>query len=206
MRTIIFQVFIVLFLISIGEICFAQDIQFGKLTLEQVIEYEKLQGGSLKDSGNYSMGINPLLENKLVKSFKTYIFQRTKDDFDPQLHVWYYFDRSNDSISGIRYNWGLYNPDFNPSKNRERLEELTKKEVEFSGKYRSITRDLESIFGHPKKSSTIADNKNSFVEQVFWEDQEKVIELAIRFERKLNDVSNAWQLADFRIEVMVTWK
>jgi hypothetical protein len=188
------------------EICFAQDIQFGRLTREQVLEYEKLQDGSLKDSGNYSMGINPLLENKLVRSFKTYIFQRTKDDFDPQLHVWYYFDLSNDTLAGIRYNWGIYNPDFNPSKNRERLEELTKKELAFSEKYRSITRDLEAKFGPPKKSSTIADNKNSFIEQVFWEDEEKVIELAIRFERKLNDVSGAWMLADFRIEVMVTWK
>ena len=206
MRTILSQLVIVICLICIVEICIAQDLQFDKLTHEQVLEYEEQNAGSLKDSGNYSMGINPMLENKLVRSFKTYIFRRTKDDFDPQLHVWYYYDRSNDSIAGIRYNWGLYNPDFNPSKNRERLEELTKKEVEFSEKYRSITRDLESKFGHPRKSSTIADNKNSFAEQVFWEDHEKIIELSIRFERKLSEISGAWQLADFRIEVMVTYK
>src|SRR5687768_14088645 len=112
-------------LLFIAADCVAQDFNFEKRTRQDVFEYEITQKGAFKDSVNYSILVNPLLDAEIHRNSKAYIFQRTIDHFDPQLHVWYYFEPQNQTLVGIKYNWGLYNPDFSASMEKERLRFLS---------------------------------------------------------------------------------
>ncbi len=120
--------------------------------------------------------------------------------------MWYYFVADSEKIQAKCYNWGLYNPAFNPSKNEKLLIKLSKKEEIFVKKYSGLEKELNELLGEPFKKETIADNDSRFVEVVFWEDESKIVELSINFERKLNKIQGIGIFANFQIEVMITYK
>lgn len=186
---------------------FCQSIDAEKKSKQEISDYEIKQNGVLTDT-IISFGIlkNPQNDLNTLVQTRVYIFKRQNDDFDPQLHVWYHFDPETKELKGIRYHWGLYNPQFNPSKNKELLEKLTKKEKEFKKKYNSLKKELEKKFGKPIKSKVISDNEISFIENVFWEDTEKIVGISIKFNRQLKEIPGIGVMGDFKIEVMITYK
>jgi hypothetical protein len=204
--TSFFRMTVYVSLLVSSSVSFAQDPDFTRRSRQEVFDYEISQKGAFKDSVTFSLLVNPLLDAELLKNTKAYIFQRTADHFDPQLHVWYLFDPLNNSLAGIRYNWGLYNPTFSPAANIERLKYLSTREVEFSEKYKAVSGELELKYGEPLKSISIADNKDMFSEQTYWEDGEKIISLSIRFDRRLKEIPGAGVFADYKIEILVTYK
>lgn len=186
---------------------FCQELSFDKKTKDEILRYEKVNGGVLTDSiGNFGILKNPQFDIFTLIKTKVWIFKRLKDDFNPQLHVWYYFDLETKKLKAITYNWGLFNPSFNPRKEKEKLVELTKREKEFNKKYNGLKKELKEKLGKPSKSETIANNSDSFVENIFWENSEKIFELSIRFDRKLQEIPGAGIISDFHISVMVTFK
>ena len=176
-------------------------------TKAEILQYEKVNDGVLIDSiGSFGILKNPQYDIYTLVQTKVWIFKRLKDDFNPQLHMWYYFDLKTKKLKAITYNWGLFNPSFSPTLEKEKLVELTKREKEFNEKYNGLKRELTGKLGKPSKSETIANNADSFVEDVFWEDGEKIIELSIRFDRKLQEIPGFGIMSDFHISLMVTFK
>lgn len=186
---------------------FSQEMSFDKKTKDEILSYEKINNGVFTDSiGNFGILKNPQFDIYTLVQTKVWIFKRLKDDFNPQLHVWYYFDKKTNELKAITYNWGLFNPSFNPREGKEKLIELTKREKEFKKKYNGLKKELKEKLGKPSKSETIANNSNSFVENIFWENSEKIIELSIRFDRKLQEIPGAGIISDFHISTMETFK
>ena len=185
----------------------SQDLQFDRRTVNEIVSFEKGQSGIVIDSIE-SFGIlrNPHIDINTLDKTEAYIFKRENDSFVPQLHVWYHFDIKTKQIKGIRYNWGLYNPSFNPTKERNKLELLIKREKEFKNKYKSLRQELTDLFGDPIKSNTLADNKRSLIEETFWINSDKIIGLSIRFDRQIVEIPGAGIISDFHIEIMTTFK
>ncbi len=182
-------------------------INFDATTIEDMILQEKKQGGIAIDTiKNFGILKNPHNDIYTLIQTEAYIYKRIYDDFDPQLHVWYHFDKETKKIKGIRCNWGLYNPSFNPRKEKDRLIELSKKEKIFKRKYKSLKKELIGSYGKPIKSKTIKDDKYGLIENIFWEDEEKIIGLSIKFERKLKEIPGVGVLGDYKIEIMMTNK
>lgn len=206
-RMTLFKVIFFGGLFLFNNIVFCQEIQTGKKSKLEMFDFESKQIGVLTDTiKNFGILRNPHNDLYTLDQTRVYIFKRVKDDFDPQLHVWYHFDTASVELKAIRYNWGLYNPSFNPSKNKNYLDKLTKKELEFVHKYKTIKEELEKSFGKPFKSKTISDNERSYIENVFWEDSAKIIGLAIKFSRQLKGIPGIGVDGDFEIEVMITYK
>lgn len=198
-------IFITLVLISNSIL--GQGINFKKLSTSEIEVYEKEQNSTLKDTlADFGILKNPHFDLESLVQTKVLIYKRNEDDFDPQLHIWYHFDKEWNKLKAKKYHWGLYNPSFNPSKNKRWLKKLAKKEKIFKIKYDSLKAKLESELGEPSKKKTIADNNNSFVENIFWEDDEKIVGLSMSFSRKLREIPGIGIFAKFRIEVMVTYK
>jgi len=184
-----------------------QVIDFNKISISEVEAYEKNQNSTPKDTLDY-FGIlkNPHFDLETLVPTKALIFKRNDDDFDPQLHVWYHYDKGWSELKGKRYYWGLYNPSFKAKGNEEWLKKLSENEKGFKEKNESLKKELKSELGVPSKQRIIADNENNFVENLFWEDDEKIVKLAISFDRKLNEIPGIGIFPRFKIEVMITYK
>lgn len=184
-----------------------QEIDFNKVSISEVEAYEKAQNSTLKDSlADFGILKNPHFDLETLVQTKALIFKRNDDDFDPQLHMWYHYNKDGTELKAKRYHWGLYNPSFNANGNEKWLKKLSKNEKGFKEKYESIEKKLKSELGEPIKKKTIADNENIFVENMFWEDDEKIVGLAISFDRKINEIPGIGIFAKFKIEVMITYK
>ena len=183
------------------------QLTFDKKAVEEVFEDERSKGNTVTDTvKRFGILKSPHIDIRTLEQTKVYIFKQAEDDFDPQLHIWYHFDLENSQIKGIRYHWGLYNPSFNPSKEKSRLEKLAKREREFADKYESLQAEITDKLGEPIKHYTIADNRESLIRNIFWADGEKIVGLALKFDRKLRDLPGIGVLGDYKIEVMVTFK
>lgn len=190
----------------VSNLLIGQSINFERLKISEIEAYEKTQNSTPKDTVKFGILKNPHKDLETLIDTKAFIFRRNEDKFNPQLHVWYYFVEDSEKIQAKCYNWGLYNPAFNPSKNEKLLIKLSKKEEIFVKKYSGLEKELNELLGEPFKKETIADNDSRFVEVVFWEDESKIVELSINFERKLNKIPGIGIFANFQIEVMITYK
>jgi len=199
-----YLIIIILFFLS-NELL-SQTINFEKKTIAEINTYEKQKKSILIDTIEFGILRNPHFDLFDLIQTKALIYNRTEDDFEPQLHVWYHLEKGSDKIKGIQYNWGLYNPSFNPSKEKKKLKSLAKKEKVFQKKYNTLKKEIQNKLGEPIKTKVIADNKNSYIENVFWEDEEKIVGLSIKFSRKLKEIPGIGIMADFRIGVMITYK
>lgn len=184
-----------------------QEIDFNKISAPEVETYEKTQNSTLKDTlDDFGILKNPHFDLETLVQTKALIFKRNDDDFDPQLYIWYHFNKDWTELKGKRYHWGLYNPKFNAKGNEKWLKKLSKNEKGFKEKYASLEKRLKSELGEPIKRKTIADNENKFVENMFWEDDEIIVGLAISFDRKIKEIPGIGIFAKFKIEVMITYK
>ncbi len=191
----------------IPNIISSQNINYEKIIISELESYENNQNSILTDTiEEYGILKNPHIDINTLVQTKVFIFKRIKDEFEPQLHVWYYFDKKTNENKGINYNWGLFNPSFNPSKNKAKLIELSKKEIVFKDKYKSLKEKLILDLGQPIKSETISDNEYIFIEENFWKDDTKIVDLSIEFNRKLKEISGIGIMGDFRINIMITYK
>ena len=184
----------------------AQEIDFEKRAVKEIESYEAKHNGSLTERLNhFGLLKQPHLDTKTIMSTKALIFRRTNDAFDPQLHVWYFLDKDTDALKGIEYNWGLFNPSFNPSENKEKLEALTKKEKQFRKKYKALMQEISQEMGRPFRERIIADHAYELSKQIFWTDEEKIVELSMEFHRKIQEVPGIGILGDFHVSVMITY-
>lgn len=200
--------FIFLLAILFGQMqCYGQTIETSKLSINDIADYEFKQNSVLKDS-TISFGILKSPHNDLNSLIQTrvWLYKRPDNNFELPLHVWYHFEPETNETKGIRYQWGLYNPDFNPTENIALLTQLTKKEKAFRKKYDSLRKTLENRFGKPMKSEVISDHAVSYIENIFWEDDEKIIGLSIKFNRQLKEIPGIGVIGDFNIAVMITFK
>lgn len=193
--------------ILIGQMVFSQNFQNIPLTLPVILIIEKQNNGIPTDTID-SFGIlkNPHFDLYTLTDTKVYIFKRNNDDFKPSLHVWYPFSKDTHKLVGIKYNWGLFNPSFNPSKNSDMLLEISRNEKPFTKKYKSLRKQLNSEYGNSIKEKTIRDDKEVLIQNVFWEDDDKRITLSIRFDRLLTEIPGLGPTANPHIEIGLTWK
>ena len=206
-KNIILRLVLLLGLLFGSDSIFCQELHFDKKTKDEILLFEKINSGVLTDSiASFGILKNPQFDIYTLVQTKVLIFKRLEDKFCPQLHMWYYFDLKTEKLKAISYNWGLFNPSFNPRKEREKLIELTKREKEFTQKYKKLKKELKQEFGKPSKSETIANNTNSLIESVYWKDDEKIINLSMRFDRKLQEIPGVTITSDFHISSMVTFK
>ncbi len=198
-------IFIAILLVSNSIL--GQDINFKKINISEVVSYEKAKNSTVKDTlQKFGILKNPHFDLEVLVQTKTLIFKRNDDDFDPQLHVWYHYNKDWSQLKGKRYHWGIYNPSFNAKDNEEWLKKLSKNEKGFKAKYKSLKKQLKSELGKPIKKKTIVDDENKFIQNMFWEDDEKIVELSIRFDRKLKEIPGIGIFANFKVEVMITYK
>jgi hypothetical protein len=194
-------------LIIACQITFSQTIVYDKEVIQDYKEFEKNNNGEYKESlDDFGILKNPHIDIYSVRPSEVEIYKRLNDDFDPQLHVWYHFDKIKKDIIGIRYNWGLYNPSFNPNKEKEYIKDLMKQETRFIKKYNEIKDELESSFGRPSQLKTIADNAETYTENMFWVIDKMIIKLLIRFDRKIIKIPGDFIINEYSIEVMITYK
>jgi hypothetical protein len=184
-----------------------QTISYKKMTKSEVFIYEYENGGVIKDSSKrFRIMENPISDIYPTVKTDLYIFKRNNDDFDPSLHVWYFFDRKSKELIGKRYYWGFYNLSFNPSIERDRLTKLTEKEGEFAKKFKNLRIEINETIGKQFKSEIIENNQNVYIQKVYWVDNEKYINLNIIFFRSIPFDPNVVFLGNFEIEVMITYK
>lgn len=195
---------LILAFVASSIITFGQDFDFNRLTVEQAIATE--HNSELLDTVNFGILENPHIDIETLVQTKALIFKRTDDDFDPQLHIWYYFDPELKEPKGKLYNWGLFNPSFNPSKNMDLLKSYTKREKEFKRKFENIKKQLTEQFGEPTTSKTIADHKERLVQQAFWVTNKLIIGTSLEFQRKLVEIPGVGIIGEFRVQVMATYK
>ncbi|EHQ28018.1 hypothetical protein [Mucilaginibacter paludis] len=186
---------------------FAQeDFNFSKHSIEEIQQFENTKHSTflttLPDFGILKDPMHSVFE---MKKSKALIFKRTDDDFVPQLHLWYYFDQKTNGLVGVLYNWGFFNPDFNPTKERKKLEKLTRKEPAFVAKFDSLQNHLTKSLGQPVKVETIADNEANLIKEVYWDDDDKVVTLSINFPRKLHEIRGLI-FSRCEIQIMTTFK
>lgn len=205
-RMPIFNHAIIIVIAIIPEFLMSQTIDLTKRESSDFISYEKLIGGVLVDSiETFGIMDNPLGDQTKHIDTKTYIFNRTNDDFYPQLHVWYHFDE-NEETKAIRYNWGFYNPSFSSKGKKKDIKKLTRKEEIFEAKNDSIYNIIFSLFGEPLKSEVVTNNDQTIIKESYWEDSEKIIRLHMKFNRELITVPIVGIMADFRIEILMRYK
>lgn len=183
---------------------FGQELEFNRLSLEQAVTAE--QNSELLDTVNFGILKNPHIDIETLVQTKALIFRRTEDEFNPQLHIWYYFDPDLKEPKGKLYNWGLFNPSFNPSKNRDLLKSYTKREEDFKQKYNTIKKQLTEQLGEPTTSETIADDRDRLVQQAFWISDQMIVGISVEFQRKLVEIPGVGIIGDFSVQVMITYK
>jgi hypothetical protein len=201
------RIIICISILTVSNILVGQEIDFGKMSVSEVENYEKSQNTTVVDTlPAFGILKNPHFDLETLVQTKTLIYKRNDDDFELKLHVWYHFNDDWTELKGKRYHWGLYNPSFNSKGNEEWLRKLTKKEKVFRAKYLFLEEKLKSVLGEPIKKKTIADNENAFIENIFWEDDVKIVGLALCFDRKLQEFPGIGLFPKFKIEVMITYK
>lgn len=182
-----------------------QEIDYKKISASEVKVYEKIQNSTFKDTLGCEIFKNPLfIDSETIVQTKVLVFKRNDDEFDPQLHLWYFYNNDWTELKGKKYFWGP-NPSFDSSKNEKISKKLSKNEEVFKTKYKLLEEKLKSEYGEPVKKETKVDNESRFIEEIFWEDDEKVVGLQMRFARKLTE-DPIVNLANFRVEIMITYK
>lgn len=159
---------------------------FQKRNAKDVFYFERLNFGEIKDT-LYNYGIEGVPSKVNSGSIYTtvLIFNRKKDNFNPNLHVWYHFDKSLKDLKAVKYQWGLFNPSFNTSENLDILMKLSKQEKAFKLKYKKMQLDLIRTYGNSIKIKTISDNETIFWENIYWENKTIEVRLSLKFNRKL---------------------
>uniref|UniRef100_UPI0040495E6B hypothetical protein n=1 Tax=Fulvivirga sp. TaxID=1931237 RepID=UPI0040495E6B len=183
---------------------YSQELDLEKKVISEVIKVEA--NSILTDTINFGILKNPHNDINTTLQTKALIFLRIKDEFKPQLHLWYFYDQNLNEPKGLLYNWGLFNPSFNPSKNRDLLESLTKQEDEFTKKFEEQKTLISDLLGEPSEVRIIEDSKSKLVKQVLWISNEKIVQLSIEFMRELNEIPGIGILGDFHIQIMTTYR
>ncbi|GEM_PF-1271409 len=119
----------------------------------------------------------------------TLIFERTNDDFFPALATWYFFD--NDSVvRGLFYNWGFYNPEFNPTLNQKILVELKNKKIDFIQKHKMVKMKIYELLGSPTSNIVSENSKIRLIEKTVWDLKNSRIILELVFDPTLVKLDN----------------
>lgn len=185
---------------------FSQTIDYANKSKEEIAALEQSHHSVITDTIDFAVLKNPPYDLETTVPGKAILYKRSDDTFDPQLYVWYHYDPDLNKLLGITYNWGLFNPSFNPGKEKKRLEGFTKREDEFVEKYNSLQKELQDKLGKPTGDKIIADNKSNLIKEVFWVGPEKTVELSMRFARKLREIPGVGLMAHFEISVMTSFK
>lgn len=183
---------------------YSQEFDLSKRNLDQILNLEA--NSILIDTIDFRILKNPHNDINTTIQTKSLIFKRINDDFEPQLHMWYFFDKNLNKPKGLMYNWGLFNPSFNTSKNLELLEFFTKREKDFNKKFEFYQSLLTDMLGKPFNTRIVEDSKSKLVKQIFWVSDEKIVELSIAFMRELNEIPGIGILGDFHIQIMTTYR
>ncbi len=202
----VYKVILILLFNLFTSLGYGQQLNFQFKSVADIIENEKKQFGILKDTiKNFGILVSPIDNDWKTVNTQVLLYNRVKDNFFPNLHVWYHFDKDFKNIKGIRFYWGLYNPSFNPKKDSKILENLSLQEDLFSKKYLDLKKQLVNQFGNPIKVKTIANNELRFIESIFWETDKEIVNLSIEFSRKLRNTEYGLD-GNYVIEIMVTKK
>ncbi len=59
---------------------------------------------------------------------------------------------------------------------------------------------------NPIKEKTIRDDKEVLIQNFFWEDDEKIVGISIRFDRQIKEIPGIGTMADPHIVIELTWK
>ena len=102
--------------------------------------YPKNHNFTLKDSLKYRLNINPSNLDSVV--FTNAHIYKGYDDFLLDPFLWVFLDDSGNDTLAIRYNWGLYNPEFRVQQNKDLLYRLSHSKQKFLYKYDSIKKDI----------------------------------------------------------------
>lgn len=185
----------------------AQIIDVTQKTLEELKVFETSNNGICTDSiASFGIQSTPLTGPETLIQTKVLIYKRSDDTFDPMLHVWYHFEQDSIKTKAITYNWGLYNPSFNPRKEEDRLRDYSKREQDFVNKYNSLKTELQEKLGDPSKIKTLSDDEVNFRENIVWEDDEKVVKLTIKFSRTLRQMIGIGLQGDYEVSVLITYR
>ena len=148
-------------------------------SLKEIIAFENSIDS--KNKGFYSF--RPYFDDRFEDMIpnvkpKALIFKRKDDEFFPNLHTWYFFD-SDSLVRGFYYNWGFYNPSFNPSQNRELLDEQKSRKKEYLAQYERVAQRLKQILGEPTKQAIPIKSKTALKKTSVWDqaDCRTVLEL-----------------------------
>lgn len=183
-----------------------QEIDLKLRTLENFHSYELSKKGTAVDTlASYGVLIDPD-NDSMSWDTRAYIYRRTDDTFLPQLHVWYNFEKYDNRIASIRYNWGLHNPSFKPKDNQELLSKLIKREKEFSTKFKSLEKELKKKLGEPSTKKMIADNSSKYARSIYWDNGNEIVILSIDFSRQLMTLPQVGATGDYEVSVVINNK
>ncbi len=115
---------------------------------------------------------------------KALIFERADSEFFPALHTWYFFD-SDSLVRGFYCNWGFYNPSFNPSENKEILEQQNNRKDDYIAHYEEVLHKLEGMIGKPTKEEAIQRSRKKVVRMAIWDKENYRTVLELNFDPSL---------------------
>jgi len=167
--------FLLLFFIA----CSSQEVIFQKKPLSFYKEIEKRKQSIEKGFFKFNLWKDPFSNDVINETNYPLIYER-KSRFKPNLHTWYFYDKDS-IIKGIWYNWGLYNPVFNPKKNIKYLNDLTQNQKEFQVKFNDIKREISLKYGNPIFDEEIKNNSQRIIRKVKWEKDMLIIKLTMVF-------------------------
>ena len=171
--------------------------------LNEIIEFEDNLGAINKGFHSFQPYFDERFEDMIpnVKP-KAQIFERKSSTFIPNLHTWYFFD-SDSLVRGWYYNWGFYNPEFNPSENQELLEEQKARKDEYTIHYETIMEKLKNMLGEPTKEETLIKSKKLLVKHAIWDEKEFRTVLELRFDPTIKKIPGTKFIAGGESHIMI---
>lgn len=169
----------------------------------RIIEFEKNLGSRNNGFHSFQPYFDERFEDMIpnVKP-KALIFERNSDSFSPNLHTWYFFD-SDSLVRGWYYNWGFYNPSFNPSENRELLEKQKPRKDDYEAHYELIMHNLKSIIGEPTEKKTLINRRKFLAKYATWDKENFRTILEVRFDPSIKDVPGTSFIAGGESHILI---
>jgi hypothetical protein len=180
---------IILFLIL--DLYSQEPINFNPVSLESI----KLIEDSINSENKGFYYFNPYYDENIEDIYEEWpnvfkealIYKRFTDDFYPNLHVWYFFDKDS-IVKLVYYHWGFPNPKIEASD--EQLRNQISRSNEYLTKYGDVKDTLISILGKPNQIE-VSLNEPSYISKcTIWDFEDKRIILNMTADKIVLEIDN----------------
>ena len=126
--------------------------------------------------------------------------KRADNSFTPELATWYFLNEDS-IVIGYFYNWGFYNPDFNPSKNQKLLDSQKNRLEDYQQQYKEVRANLIDLIGKDYKEITVSKSKRKYYQYCIWDTPEFRTLLEVVFDPTLTEMAGFVVGGDSHVQI-----